>query len=259
MRDGVQRTDFSELFERLRREQEDRTKSEADRLGITVEQLYARREREAEQRRKEEREEQERQAREDAFAHARKLPITDADMRAIAFGQLEETEPLKAVRAWLETDVPILVLGGTVGRGKTVAACWAVVDRRGRYMRARSFERLFAHRYGDDELAEQERFLREYLVVVDDIGGREDTAEGLGAYLLDLVDERRSSRTRTILVTNQPRKVFEERYPDPRLHSRLRQSATWAVTRGDDLRGGVAPGHQSACFASERQEKRGLK
>jgi DNA replication protein DnaC len=178
-----------------------------------------------------------RQSREDAMDRAKKLPITDGDMRAIVFDQLGETEPLAAVRAWLLTDVPVLVLGGTVGRGKTVAACWAVVTKGGRYMRSRAFERLFAHRYGEEEQAEQERVMRAGLVVVDDIGGREDSAEGLQSYLLDLVDERRHARTRTILITNQPRKKFEELYPDPRLHSRLRQSATWAVTRGDDLRG----------------------
>jgi DNA replication protein DnaC len=179
-----------------------------------------------------------RRLREDAIERARDLPITDADIRAIVCDELDESfEPLKAVRGWLLTDVPILVLGGTVGRGKTVAACSAVIKRGGRYMRSRAFERLFAHRYGDEELAEQERVLRAGLVVVDDIGGREDTTEGLGSYLLDLVDERRHARTKTILITNQPRKKFEELYPDPRLHSRLRQSATWAVTRGDDMRG----------------------
>lgn len=230
------RLDASAFFARMQRECEARDQAEAEQRGISVEQLHARRERELEQRREAEREDRIRQAREDAHDRARKLPITDADMRAIAFGELDETEPLKAVRAWLETDVPILVLGGTVGRGKTVAACWAVVAKHGRYMRARAFERLFAHRYGEEELAEQERFMRSPLVVVDDIGGREDTPEGLGAYLLDLVDERRHARTRTILITNQPRKVFEERYPDPRIHSRLKQSATWAITRGDDLR-----------------------
>jgi DNA replication protein DnaC len=228
---------FGEIIEKLRRETEARDAAECAELGITAEQLEARRDREREQRHAAEHQERTRQAREDTMERARNLPITESDIRAIAFDELETTEPLEAVRAWLATDVPLLVMAGSVGRGKTVAACWAVVTRNGRYMRARGFERLFAHRYGDEELAEQERVLRAGLVVVDDIGGREDSAEGLGSYLLDLVDERRHVRTKTILITNLPRKLFAERYPDPRLHSRLAQSATWAVTRGDDLRG----------------------
>ena len=173
--------------------------------------------------------------RDDRLRRIEQIPLTDEDQRRIVLDELDDTEPLGAVRRWLDGNTPILVLGGTVGRGKTVAAGWAVAREGGHYMRARSFERLFSCRYGD-ELEQQTQILRSRLIVVDDIGGREDTAEGLAAYLLDLVDERRSSRTRTILITNQPRKVFEARYPDQRLHSRLKQSAVWVVSKGGDLR-----------------------
>ena len=238
MRDEMSKADVDSFLTRMRAECEARDAAEAAAAGISVDQLHARREVEFEGLKRAEVEDRNRQAREDAFDRYKHLPITDLDMRAIVYDELgAEFEPMKAVREWLATDVPILVLGGTVGRGKTVAACWAVVKHGGRYMRAREFERLFAHRYGEYEIQEQHKFMRAALAVVDDIGGREDTAEGLGSYLLDLVDERRHARTRTVLITNQPRKRFEEMYPDPRLHSRLSQSATWRVTRGDDLRG----------------------
>lgn len=234
---------LSSLIENMRRQIEARDVAECERLGITPEQLEARRDAEREAIAREAANETARRAQEAALERAASLPITDAVARMIVLDQLEETDPLRHVRAWLASEVPILVLCGTVGRGKTVAACWAVLRHGGRYMVARDFERLFAHRYGDDELAEQRAFMSAGLVVLDEIG-REDTAEGFGAYMLDLVDKRQRSSTRTILIANmarsstQPGKPsFEQRYPDPRLHSRLRQSAKWAATVGDDLRG----------------------
>ncbi len=230
-------SDVGEFFQRMKREIEARDAAECEALGITADQLQARRDMARDVMARSSAEAAAREAREERMHRARDLPITDSDVRAIVSGELEETDALKAVREWLATAVPILILAGTVGRGKTVAACWAVLMHNGLYMRARAFERLFAHRYGEDEQARQDKFMRAGLVVVDDIGGREDSADGMASYLLDLVDERQHARTRTILITNQPRKALEEMYTDRRLHSRLAQSATWAGTRGDDLRG----------------------
>jgi DNA replication protein DnaC len=233
----VARIDFGRLLAAV----EARDEAEAGERGISVDELHAQRERDAQASR--DAQEAER-VRLHALARAESVvqhvPLTDADQARVLAGRYEETAPLIAVREWLQNpnDTPILVLAGYVGRGKTVAAAWALCQRPGYYFRARSFERLFAHRYGDEHLDKQARVLGAGLVVVDDLGGREDTVEACASYLLDLVDERRTSRTRTLLITNQPQPLFYGLYKDDRLKSRLGQSARWAAAiKGQDLRG----------------------
>jgi DNA replication protein DnaC len=151
-------------------------------------------------------------------------------------GSITQTKMVATVRNWLDTDRPWLTLCGTVGRGKTMAAAWALVERAGRYVPARELERIFAARYGD-ELKEQEALISTRFVVVDDIG-RERDAEGMTTALLELIDQRRRSGRRTIAITNLSKQEFLRRYQDARLHDRLNESATWGVDTGASMRGG---------------------
>ena len=161
------------------------------------------------------------------------MPITESDRVMLRSGTLDSTRCLQVVRTWLDTDRPWLVLSGAVGRGKTLAAVWALTVRSGRYIGAREAERVFVARYGD-EIDEQRDLLKTKLLVLDDVG-RERSAAGMEATLLDLVDARRG-REKSILIANQSRDVFRKRYSDPRLLSRLDECAQWLSEGGPDLR-----------------------
>jgi DNA replication protein DnaC len=165
---------------------------------------------------------------------ALKLPITSADELALLDGALKDTKTLGFVRSWLTGTKPWLTLCGSVGRGKTMAAAWALLERGGRYVTAREIERVFAARYGD-ELDLQEKLLSVGLLVIDDVG-RERDAEGMSSALLEVIDQRRKGQ-RTIAITNLDKSAFLERYADHRLQSRLSESGAWGVDGGTDMRG----------------------
>jgi len=163
------------------------------------------------------------------------VAITEDDVSILVAGEPRETRSLCAVRDWDPLARPVLVLCGTVGRGKTFAGAWLLAELGGRYMRARALERLFHGRYGE-QADEQDVLFRVPTLVVDDLG-REDDPQRMTAVLLDLVDERRRGH-RTLLIHNGSKRAFLESYADLRLRSRLGQSALWVQDRGEDLRGG---------------------
>lgn len=167
-----------------------------------------------------------------------RIPITASDERMLIDDALTETRCLRAVREWLESSDPRpwLFLSGTVGRGKTVAASWALIrgNNGSGYISGRELERVFTARYGD-EIKTQESVLNAPTLVVDDIG-RERDAASMTAALLDVVDYRRSAHDRTIAITNLTRQQFNERYADERLVSRLSECALWITDKGEDLR-----------------------
>jgi DNA replication protein DnaC len=164
------------------------------------------------------------------------MPITASDVELLVEDKLQDTKCLQSVRAWLGAarTKPWLVLSGTVGRGKTMAAAWVLTKHNGLYVGARELERVFAARYGD-EVEGQRTYTDCGGLVIDDVG-RERDADGMSAALLDLVDYRRGQRQSTILITNFSRKQFSERYPDERLQSRLSECALWIADAGPDLR-----------------------
>lgn len=165
------------------------------------------------------------------------LPITAADQDRLLRDQLDMTcSVTAAVATWLPSPVPWVVLLGSTGRGKTLAAAWALMQRGGRYVGARELERLATARYGD----EAETFtalLATRTLVVDDIG-RERDAGGMTAALLDLVDERRKRGQKTIAIANIAKAAFLKQYSDERLLSRLAEPgiAAWVSDAGEDLR-----------------------
>lgn len=172
--------------------------------------------------------------------------LTSEDVRDIGNeGQPRDTKFIRDVHAWMldEHAKPVLILSGTVGRGKTYAAAWALAHRTGAYVPANEFVRVFSARFGDDR-EKQERLLHQPLLVIDDVG-REGRAnhEQMLASLVEVVDARRSINRRTIIVTNEDRRHFADRYGDERLISRLAQSGLFRSDSGEDYRrDGKMPG-----------------
>lgn len=169
------------------------------------------------------------------------LPVTEADEALLARGDLRDDVgvSLPAVRAWLaeRPRKAWLWLGGPTGRGKTLAACWALLARgKGRLVGARELERLHMTRFGDEAVRAYEHICRaRYLLVLDDLG-REDDADKMQRALLDLVDQRRGSGHLTIVTSNMRRESVRKRYPDKRLWSRLDECSLWVDDVGPDMR-----------------------
>lgn len=163
------------------------------------------------------------------------MPLTDADVNALALGALEETHTLVAARKWWASDTPLLVLLGSPGIGKTLAASALLFEHGGTYARALEVARLFAAQFGDEIDDRQKLIDCAGLLVLDDIG-TERSLEAMQAALFELLDARRRDRRRSIWVANLTRAAFEERYADPRLLSRMAAAASWFAHGGEDMR-----------------------
>lgn len=164
------------------------------------------------------------------------LPLTTADALAIAAETHTRTRMVRAVEGWLATDVPVFVGSGLPGVGKTMSGAAALATLGGDYVRAPELARCYAAMFGEDVECREALVAQRGLVVVDDIGA-ELRADLLGVALLEMLDARRRGQ-RSIWITNLSRGDFEARYSDPRLLSRLAQSAKWCVDVGADLRRG---------------------
>ena len=164
------------------------------------------------------------------------LPERLAEILALP---LADTQALAAVRAWLDRDLTFLVLGGSVGVGKTVAAASAFVERGGLFRKASQITRMSQF---DEE--SWDRLYRARLLVVDDLGTEPHDQGGWAtAALLDLFDRRYDARARTILTVNITVETFRQRYGQDggRFLDRLRESGEWFNVAGESMRrpGGV--------------------
>jgi DNA replication protein DnaC len=161
-------------------------------------------------------------------------PIRPEDKHAIVFDTLAETPWLEAVREWHAGSKSVLVLSGSVGSGKTVAACWAMAGDNGLFVSAANLARIV----GDFDRTEWRRFASCRLLVVDDLGD-ELQAERLSAALKQIISERGAHGGRTVLTTNETPKQLKARYPDEKLWSRIAQSCDVVVRSGGDMRRGA--------------------
>lgn len=158
-----------------------------------------------------------------------------ADVDRIVADDMRETRSLAAVRAFVESRRPLLILTGSIGVGKTVAASWWLANHGGEYVRGGRVAAVFRAQFGA-EVQEQSRLRELRHLVVDEVGMEPDPA-AMGSCLFELLDDRRWHDQQTILVCNLDRDAFLARYPDPRLHSRMRQAGTLSWDAGADLRG----------------------
>lgn len=167
-------------------------------------------------------------------AHADLAP---EDIRALVFGTggtgggLRDTPHLRAARAWLQSGERVLLLSGTVGCGKSVAAGAALAGLGGAWVAAADLVRIL----GDFDRGEARRLTTARCVVVDDVGD-ELQPERFGPALKHLFDKRVRHGGRLVLTTNLPPAELQRRYPDTRLWSRVAQSRVICATKAPDLR-----------------------
>jgi chromosomal replication initiation ATPase DnaA len=164
------------------------------------------------------------------------LEMPDHVRKAIVTGTAQDTAARRAIAGWRELrSSPVLILSGSRGRGKTVAALAEVAECGGLYAGAREFLRVSRSQWQDD-VKQMRDWMQCALLVVDDLGRESDAAE-MSVALLDVFDLRPSVRKRTILVTNFDKAAFVKRYPDERLRSRMSQLASFVADGSDqDMR-----------------------
>ncbi len=170
-----------------------------------------------------------------AEAHPDILP---EDVQAIVRGTLDDNPWLRKVQRWLEGSTRVLVLSGSVGSGKSTAACWAIAERGGRFVSAPNLARVSS----SFKRAEWDQLVAAPVVDIDDLGDELDPAS-LSPALKLLISARVAHAGRTILTTNIPVhssdpavETLKKRYPDEKLWSRIAQSYAVCTLNAPDLR-----------------------
>jgi hypothetical protein len=123
----------------------------------------------------------------------------------------EETEAIGHVRTFLAGPERFLLLAGTAGRGKTLAACWGLAQKGGRYVRTREVATA-----GFDDEGWLYDLAHAPLVVLDEMVREAQDAKGWAySKVYDLLDRRQSNLRKTILITNAGLDEWKARYcPD---------------------------------------------
>lgn len=146
-----------------------------------------------------------------------KLSGVPGDVRRVLTTCFEPTECTQAVDSWLASGKRLLLLAGTFGTGKSVAAGYAIQRRPGRWMHASEIAKA-AQFHHEDRMAEL-RAAR--LLVIDDLGSEFNDASGWGrAALASLLLTRYEDGLATVMTTNLDGKTWKA-YADPRILDRL--------------------------------------
>jgi len=196
--------------------------------------------------------------------YARRLEAIGVPVRvARALGpSFRETEAVQLVRQWQATHADLLVLSGTVGSGKSVAAAWALannINRRTCYLVGGESVELVEHLSGRwvaaADLVEASDFAgdfwgplrRAHLLIIDEAGPERLDPKGraLGNFA-GLLRRRYDEARRTIITTNLPPAEWLRVYGEGdggRLRDRLRESevefgrSPLVAVTGQSLRG----------------------
>lgn len=214
-------------FEAIVAEMEALHEQRARELGITVEEL-------------DERNRQADEARKRAEARERWMNMFRHDVSAkvlaeVFDGGLREEPPMLAARKWWSTTAPMLILCGTPGTGKTIAAVSLVCDHGGEIVRAVDLARRIDPWESEIKRGVRELSIGSRLCVLDDLGTEMDTARFKEA-LFRFVDARLTRDTRTIITANMPKADIRKAYGD-RIADRLNGVAIALEFNGPSLRG----------------------
>lgn len=216
---------LEEVVEKTRLAVAENRKTEADRQGVTVDELDALRVKRTEL-----------EGRIRAIA-ASGITLHRDDFARLANDQLETSKPLAHVKRWLGSAGarPMLILCGAVGVGKTLAAAWAIAERRdGVAVRSPDLGmRVFPYT-NEMRAGVVEANIRSALFVLDDLGdedlGDQRWRRAFGAWV-----EARQMYGVTLVTTNLLKRQFRDRY-DARAIDRLNAIATAIEIGGESLR-----------------------
>ncbi len=149
--------------------------------------------------------------------------------------QLQDTPAVRSVYQFIQGKLPVLLLSGGVGVGKTVAAALAVrLALRPGTVWVTAFELSTMPLYGEGSDARRRAKDAPFLVI-DDLGV-ENLHDAFRPVLDDLVNHRASAHALpTVITTNLDVDALKARY-GARITDRLRESAQIVVCGKDSLR-----------------------
>lgn len=196
---------------------------EAARAGMSVDEMFAAEERE-----------RVRDLKIEAVRRSGTTLPAHAVRRMIA-GKLRRTESLEAVAQYLRIDEPerpMIILSGSIGSGKTVAATWAIAQRHGGFfVHAPDLHRVTSPTWTERENGARTVNIGSSMIVLDDLGTESDPREARWAdAFLTFVDARCGGQ-KTIITTNLPATELLSRYGD-RVADRLQAYASIVECRG---------------------------
>jgi DNA replication protein DnaC len=159
-----------------------------------------------------------------------------------AIDKLDNIERSRALIARMTTWDPkvenVLVMAGTRGSGKTVAATWWASrrDHVPTFVRASTF--AASSRYDRDE---RSTWLAAGALVMDDLGA--EYLDAKGSFIVDLdelIDVFYGDRKPLLITTNCTKDAFRERY-GARIVDRIRECGSWFSTSDESMRGRGRP------------------
>lgn len=146
----------------------------------------------------------------------------------------DESKPaLVRVRSWAPENESVLVLSGSAGCGKTVAATWWAWHRApyARFLRSTTF--AASSRYNHEQ---RDEWLNASALVLDDLGTEYVDAKGNFQVDLDeLIDTYYGDRKPLIITTNCTPADFKTRYGS-RVVDRVRECGSWFSIASESLR-----------------------
>jgi DNA replication protein DnaC len=152
----------------------------------------------------------------------------------VAAESAKATAAIEQIKTWKPSERCVLVLSGSPGCGKTVAAThWALHNRHSAvFVRAATF--AASSRY---ERAERNSWLQASALVLDDLGNEYADVKGsLISDLDELVDTYYGDNRPLLITTNLDRESFKARYGQ-RITDRLRESGKWFSIASESMRG----------------------
>lgn len=174
--------------------------------------------------------------------HAIGIPVK---FRELADGPgLQPTQALSEVR---RGGFEILVLAGDVGRGKTVAAAWWLIEAAAARRRPLFVSAARLSRWERYDPAEMDRLLLASRLVIDDLGEEfNDTKGNFLAVLDETIADRVANRRPTVITTNLTAVDMFGAKPEDggrygiRIRDRIRESGRWQSFAGPSMRGQAA-------------------
>jgi DNA replication protein DnaC len=219
---------FSEL------ERQDQAEADAKGMGIDEYREWRaaenRREQEAKYERQAQREERRRRT---EWVDLFKNFLPESSCAELYDGKSQQTDAIRHVKTWLESQTPCLILCGGVGTGKTHAAIWAVRERWGEFVTAQNLARRvdpWKHEIESTRLLS----LEAPLITLDDLGAEQDDAR-FGQAFFALVNCRNASDRRTLITTNLTIPQIRPRYGD-RIADRLNAMSKAVQLKGASMR-----------------------